>query len=188
MKRYERRIEEKNYFVMAIKVLTDIAVAVGVAIFLFVYFFDDVKVSGTSMEPTFSNEDVLLLDKFSYGFVGAERFDIIAFTLDNSDTIYVKRIIGLPGETVQIKDGSIYINDKLLKTDIEVAEDILNAGDVAEEIKLDEGEYFVLGDNRNNSEDSRFASIGMVKEANIIGKAWLEVTSLKDFGFINNEE
>ncbi len=187
MKRYERRIEEKNYLVMAVKVLTDIAVVVGVAIFLFIYFFDDVKVSGTSMEPTFSDADVLLLDKFTYGFVGAERFDIIAFTIDNSDTVYVKRIIGLPGEKVQIKDGSIYIDGKLLKTDI-VAEDILNAGDVAEVITLGKDEYFVLGDNRNNSEDSRFASIGMVKEANIIGKAWLEVTSFKDFGFINNEE
>ena len=187
MKRYERRIEEKNYFVMAVKVLTDIAVVIGVAVFLFVYFLNDVKVSGTSMEPTFSDEDVLLLDKFSYGFADAKRFDIIAFTLDNSDTVYIKRVIGLPGETIQIKDGSIYINDKLL-TDIKSAEAILNAGDAIEKILLGEDEYFVLGDNRNNSEDSRFASIGMVKEANIIGKAWLEVTSLEDFGFINSEE
>ncbi len=187
MKRYEKRIEEKNYLVIAVKILTDIAVVAGVAIFLFAHFFDDVKVSGTSMEPSFEDGDVLYLDEFTYKFVEAKRLDVIAFTLDNSDTVYVKRIIGLPGEKVQIKNGSIYIDGKLLEADIE-AESILNAGDAAEVIRLGDDEYFVLGDNRNNSEDSRFASIGMVKEDNIIGKAWLEVTSLKDFGFVKVEE
>lgn len=184
MKRYERRIEEKNYFVIAVKILTDIAVAVGVAIFLFTYFFDDVTVAGTSMEPSFSDKDVLFLDKFSYGFVDVGRLDVIAFTLDNSDTVFVKRIIGLPGEKLQIKNGSVYIDGKLLETDIE-AEEILNAGDASEIITLGEDEFFVLGDNRNNSEDSRFKSIGLVKKENIIGRAWLEVTSLKDFGFVD---
>ncbi len=183
MKRYERRIEEKNYFVAAVRILTDIAVVAGVAIFLFVYFFDEVTVSGTSMEPSFANGDVLCLDKFMYKFVMAERFDVIAFKTDNSDTVYVKRIIGLPGEKVQIKNGSVYIDGRLLEDDIE-AESILNSGDAGEILTLLEDEYFVLGDNRNNSEDSRFASIGVVKEADIIGRAWLEVTSLRDFGFI----
>lgn len=183
MKRYERRIEEKNYFVAAVRILTDIAVVAGVAMFLFVYFFDVVTVSGTSMEPSFANGDVLCLDKFMYNFVMAERFDVIAFKTDNSDTVYVKRIIGLPGEKVQIKNGSVYIDGRLLEDDIE-AESILNSGDAGEILTLLEDEYFVLGDNRNNSEDSRFASIGVVKEADIIGRAWLEVTSLRDFGFI----
>lgn len=183
MKRYERRIEEKNYFVAAVRILTDIAVVAGVAMFLFVYFFEVVTVSGTSMEPSFANGDVLCLDKFMYKFVMAERFDVIAFKTDNSDTVYVKRIIGLPGEKVQIKNGSVYIDGRLLEDDIE-AESILNSGDAGEILTLLEDEYFVLGDNRNNSEDSRFASIGVVKEADIIGRAWLEVTSLRDFGFI----
>ena len=187
MKGYEKRIKEKNYLVIAVKILTDITVVAGVAIFLFAHFFDEVKVSGTSMEPSFEDGDILYLDEFTYKFFDAKRLDVIAFTLDNSDTVYVKRIIGLPGEKVQIKNGSIYIDGKLLEADIE-AENILNAGDAEEVIKLGDDEYFVLGDNRNNSEDSRFASIGMVKEDNIIGKAWLEVTSLKDFGFVKVEE
>lgn len=167
----------------AVRILTDIAVVAGVAMFLFVYFFEVVTVSGTSMEPSFANGDVLCLDKFMYKFVMAERFDVIAFKTDNSDTVYVKRIIGLPGEKVQIKNGSVYIDGRLLEDDIE-AESILNSGDAGEILTLLEDEYFVLGDNRNNSEDSRFASIGVVKEADIIGRAWLEVTSLRDFGFI----
>ncbi|MBO5228540.1 MAG: signal peptidase I [Lachnospiraceae bacterium] len=187
MKGYEKRIKEKNYLVIAVKILTDITVVAGVAIFLFAHFFDEVKVSGTSMEPSFEDGDILYLDEFTYKFFDAKRLDVIAFTLDNSDTVYVKRIIGLPGEKVQIKNGSIYIDGKLLEADIE-AENILNAGDAEEVIKLGDDEYFVLGDNRNNSEDSRFASIGMVKEDNIIGRAWLEVTSLKDFGFVKAEE
>jgi len=187
MKGYEKRIKEKNYLVIAVKILTDITVVAGVAIFLFAHFFDEVKVSGTSMEPSFEDGDILYLDEFTYKFFDAKRLDVIAFTLDNSDTVYVKRIIGLPGEKIQIKNGSIYIDGKLLEADIE-AENILNAGDAEEVIKLGDDEYFVLGDNRNNSEDSRFASIGMVKEDNIIGRAWLEVTSLKDFGFVKAEE
>ncbi|MBQ9766383.1 MAG: signal peptidase I [Lachnospiraceae bacterium] len=189
MKRYERRIEEKNYVVSVVRALTDIAVVVAIAIFLFVYFGDNVKIAGTSMEPTFSDEAVLLLDKFTYAYKDAERYDVVAFNIEGSDTVYIKRIIGLPGENVQIRYGKIYINGKELKDDVvKDAEKIINAGVYEKEIKLGEDEYFVLGDNRNSSEDSRFTTIGNVKKENIIGKAWLEVTSLDDFGLVNNKE
>ena len=96
---------------------------------------------------------------------------------------YIKRIIGLPGETVQIKDGKIYIDGKILEEDYETTA-IEDAGTAAEEIDLGGDEYFVLGDNRKNSEDSRMADIGNVKRSEIEGKAWFVLSTKGNFGFI----
>jgi len=184
LKRYERRIEDKNYFILIMKVIIDIAVAVGVAVFLFMYFGDTVIVSGYSMEPALANNDKIMLDKFTYSLADIERFDVVVFSADDDKGEYVKRIIGMPGERIQIKNGKVYIDGKVLRDDIKNADSILNAGIVEEEMLLGEDEYFVLGDNRNNSEDSRFESIGNISRDDIIGKAWLKVTGLDNFGLI----
>ena len=103
------------------------------------------------------------------------------------DTYYIKRIIGLPGEHVRIDDsGNIYINEKVLKESYG-REVIQDPGIARDEITLGEGEYFVLGDNRNNSSDSRDPSVGIIQKKDIIGRAWLQIYPFDEFGFIRHQ-
>lgn len=139
------------------------------------------------MEPRLSNEDNLIVDKITYRFKNPERFDIIVFPFQyDKNTFYIKRIIGLPGETVYIDyDGNIYINDELLVEGYgkEVIED---PGLAYTPITLGEDEYFVLGDNRNNSSDSRDPSVGNIKREDIIGRAWIRILPFDKIGFIKH--
>ena len=148
------------------------------------------EVEGASMENTLHNGDNLIVDKLSYRFHDPERFDIIVFPFQFQDnTYYIKRIIGLPGETVQIMDdGSIYINGEKLEENygMEVIKPE-TIGRAAEPIELGDDEYFVMGDNRNNSSDSRTDMVGNIKRENIIGKAWLRIWSVSDFGVLQHQ-
>lgn len=145
------------------------------------------QVSGGSMEPKLNNEDNLIVDKITYQFKDPERFDIIVFPFRyDENTYYIKRIIGLPGETVYIdREGNIYINDEIL-TESYGKEVIKEPGRAYEPITLGDDEYFVMGDNRNNSSDSRDPSVGNIKRENIIGRAWLRIWPLDKFGFIKH--
>ena len=183
LKRYERRIEEKNYLVLAMKVFTDIAVVASVALFLYVFFGKTMIVSGYSMGDVLTNNDIVMIDKFTYSLLEIERFDVIVYSAGEDKGEYVKRVIGMPGERIKIDNGKVYIDGKVLRDDIK-ADAMLSAGVAENEILLGEDEYFVLGDNRNNSEDSRFETVGNIKKENIIGKAWFEITGITDFGFI----
>lgn len=155
------------------------------ATFLLVHFVGQrTTVQGISMYPTLNEGDGLIVDKISYQFSDPKRFDVVVFPFQYQDeTYYIKRVIGLPGETVQIKEGSIYINGQLLH-ETYGQETIEKAGLASEPITLGEDEYFVLGDNRNNSSDSREPSVGNVSKKNIIGKAFLRVWPVKKFGLI----
>lgn len=148
------------------------------------------EVEGASMENTLHNGDNLIVDKLSYRFHDPERFDIIVFPFQLQDnTYYIKRIIGLPGETVQIMDdGSIYINGEKLEENygMEVIKPE-TIGRAAEPIELGDDEYFVMGDNRNNSSDSRTDMVGNIKRENIIGKAWLRIWPVSDFGVLQHQ-
>ena len=146
------------------------------------------SVSGSSMEPTLSNNDQLILDKISYRFSEPQRFDIIVFPFQYAEkTFYVKRIIGLPGETVQIDlQGNIYINGQILNEDYG-KETINFAGLAVEPITLGDDEYFVMRDNRNNSSDSRDPSVGNIRRSNIIGKAWVRIWPLNKFGVLKHQ-
>lgn len=143
------------------------------------------EVDGSSMEPTLTNGDNLIVDKLSYRFRDPQRFDIIVFPYKHKEkTYYIKRIIGLPGETVQIDEkGDIYINGEILSEsygrEIIKAE---NIGLAAEPIVLGEDEYFVMGDNRNNSTDSRYPQVGNIKREDIIGRAWVRIWPFSSFG------
>lgn len=146
------------------------------------------EVIGTSMEYTLSDGDNLIVDKISYRFRDPQRFDIIVFPYQyKEDTYYIKRIIGLPGETVQIDaNGTIYIDGKELDESYG-REVIKDPGIAAEPITLGEDEYFVLGDNRNASSDSRVTSVGNIKREDIIGRAWLRIYPFSRFGFVKHK-
>ena len=146
------------------------------------------QVSGSSMETTLSDGDNLLVDKITYRFSEPKRFDIIVFPFQyDTDTYYIKRIIGMPGETVQIDyDGNIYINGSLLKESYG-REVIQNPGRAAEPITLGKDEYFVMGDNRNNSSDSRDPSVGNIHRKDIIGRAWVRIWPFSKFGVLKHQ-
>lgn len=143
-------------------------------------------VDGMSMYDTLDDGDNLWVSKLAYNIGEPERFDIVVFPVDEEDTYYIKRIIGMPGETLRIdSDGVIYINDEPLEEfygyEIIAPERIGRAEDG---VTLGEDEYFVMGDNRNESEDSRFELVGNVKRELLIGKAVFRIWPLKSFGKI----
>lgn len=146
------------------------------------------RVVGESMENTLQDGDNLIVDKISYRLHDPERFDIIVFPYKYAaDTYYIKRIIGLPGETVQITGaGDILINGEEL-VESYGKEVIRDPGLAAEPITLQEGEYFVLGDNRNDSSDSRSPAVGKIRQEDIIGKAWLRIYPFDSIGFIRHQ-
>lgn len=144
-------------------------------------------VSGSSMEPTLSDGDNLIVDKISYRFHEPQRFDIIVFPfLYEKGTYYIKRIIGLPGETVYIdENGVIYIDGEALEENYG-RETILSAGRAAQPVQLGEDEYFVMGDNRNNSTDSRTEIVGNIHRDEIVGRAWLRIWPFSKFGLLKH--
>ena len=145
------------------------------------------RVDGRSMMNTLHDGDNLIVEKLSYRFSDPKRFDIIVFPPTGKKEYYIKRIIGLPGETVQIdENGNIYINGELLEENY-VAETIQNPGRAANPITLGDDEYFVMGDNRNNSKDSRSEEVGNVKRSQIIGRAWLRIWPLNKFGLLKHQ-
>lgn len=145
-------------------------------------------VDGPSMEDTLHSGEHLMVEKISYHLDQLKRFDIILFYPygRDKDEYYVKRIIGLPGETVQIKDAKIYINGEVLEENYG-KNAITYAGLAEEPITLGDDEYFVLGDNREISLDSRYEEVGPVSRENIGGRAVLRIWPLNKFGLLNHE-
>lgn len=160
-----------------------VAIIVVCVAFVPKYVLQRTIVDGKSMMDTLKNGENLLVEKVSYHFTDPGRFDVIVFYphgRDSSD-YYIKRVIGLPGETVQIKGEDIYINDKKLEENFG-KDPIMDPGIAEEPIKLGDDEFFVLGDNRTVSEDSRYEEVGPVKRENIEGRAILRIYPLSEFG------
>ena len=160
--------------------------AVILLAFLLVYGFGiRCSVSGQSMEPTVADGQTVLINRAAYLFSDPQRNDVVVFVSEESlnGEPNIKRVVGIPGDTILISNGSLYVNGERFSDSVDT-ERMEYAGRAETEITLGENEYFLLGDNRNNSEDSRYQSMGNVTGDEIIGRAWLRL-SLSDFGLIN---
>lgn len=179
--------EKSNVMRELLGMLVYVGIVLAITFLIITFVGQRTHVSGESMENTLDDGDQLIVDKLTYRFHDPERFDIIVFPFRYKDnTYYIKRIIGLPGETVQIVDGEIYINGEVLEESYgrEVMQD---AGLAAEPLTLGDDEYFVLGDNRNYSSDSRDPSVALIHRKEIIGRAWLRIWPLDSFGILKHQ-
>lgn len=181
-------MKKKKFMREMISTLLYILMVLGVAWLLVHFVGQRTEVDGGSMEPTLSDGDQLIVDKLSYRLHEPERFDIIVFPFQHKE-YYIKRIIGLPGETVQIDEkGNIYIDGKILEESY--GREIIQEGRrglAAKPVKLGEDEYFVMGDNRNNSRDSRVKEVGNIKRKDIIGKVWLRIWPMSKISVLKHQ-
>lgn len=179
MKKAVKELLDTSIYLLVVLVLTYLVIT---------FVGQRTEVSGSSMEATLSDGDNLIVDKITYRFSDPKRFDIIVFPFQyEEDTYYIKRIIGMPGETVQIDgEGTIYIDGEPLEESYgrEIME---SPGRAYEEIVLGEDEYFVLGDNRNHSSDSRDPSVGNIRRRDIIGRAWVRIWPFSKFGVLKHQ-
>ncbi len=175
---------KKPFIKDLLSTLLSLVIMVGLVLLILNFVGTRVSVEGTSMYSTLNDKDQLVEDIFTYKFIrDPKRFEIVIFKLKNDPgTHYIKRVIGLPGETVQIIDSVIYINGEELKEDYGKGVYFL-AGSAEQPVVLGEDEYFVLGDNRINSIDSRYA-VGKVRRSQITGRAVFRVWPLSSFGSV----
>lgn len=162
--------------------------AVILAAFLITHFgLEKMQVTGDYMSPTLSNDDTIIINKMSYKLHSIKRNDVVVVKQSGSEHNYyiVERVIGLPGEKVKIDNGIVYIDGKKLEEKYKFPT-MENGGLALEEIELDDGEYFMLCDNRNECEDSRNANIGNVLKSDVVGKAWLKAGTWSFIKSINN--
>lgn len=182
----ERRIS-KQMVVKVLIILVEMAIVIFAAYAITHYGLETMTVSGGYMNPTLKDGDSILINKMSYKLHKIHRNDVVVVQENGSEHSYfaLNRVIGLPGETIQIEKGQVLINGKVMKEKMNFPL-MENGGTALEPITLDKGEYFVLGDNRNECEDSRNASVGNINRENIIGKAWLRLNSFTFIGMIDN--
>lgn len=183
----EDDFEEVNIFKEILGMVIYIIVIIILIYLIITFVGQRTEVIGDSMNNTLENGENLWIDKLTYRFKDPERFDIIVFPYQDSKTYYIKRIIGLPGETVYISDeGYIYVNNQLLEEDYGKEQiKFGNNGLASTPITLGPDEYFVLGDNRNNSQDSRREAVGNIQKDEIIGKAVFRMWPFNKIGFVN---
>lgn len=189
-KRTERLLQakeklENEKFKNILLWIFEIAVTLIFAVLVAITMFQSVTMQESSMEPTLSVGDRFFMNRVIYRISSPQRGDIIVFKTNGEDdaALHIRRVIGLPGETIQIKDGRILIDGETYKEGKDFPA-ISNPGLASNPVTLEAGEYFVLGDNRNNSEDSRYGDIGKVKKKYIVGKLWFTISPIKKIGFL----
>lgn len=171
--------KRKKMILRILLFLLEIILVIFLAYLITHYGLERMNVSGEYMSPTLMEGDEILIDRMRYRVFPIKRNDVVVVQHNGSEHNYytVERVIGMPGEKIRIQDGEIFINGKKLKEKYDFPK-MENGGLALEEITMEDGEYFMLCDNRNECEDSRNANIGNVQKQNIIGKAWLRTNSL----------
>ena len=188
MARHGRKTGHRGVFRELLGWIFYILIIIVLTYVIITYVGQRTRVSGSSMETTLSDGDNLIVDKLTYHFEDPKRYDIIVFPYKyEENTYYIKRSIGLPGETVQVIGGYVYINGEQLASDIYGAEVMEMSGIAAEPITLGADEYFVLGDNRNHSSDSRDPSVGILHREDLLGRAWVRIYPFDKMGVIKHE-
>jgi len=177
----------KKIFKLIVDVVEAFVTALGIFIIVYLFLFQPHQVRGGSMLPNFHDKEYILTNKMVYYFRSPKRGDVVIFeSPQNKNYDYIKRIIGMPGEEISLKRGKIYINEKQLDETKYLPEDTITPGGSflknGEQIVIPNKQYFVIGDNRGNSSDSR--DWGPIPRDNIIGKAWLRYWPLQNFGFL----
>lgn len=182
----EEVLDPKKEIISMILYLAIVFVAVYVII---TYVGQRTAVNGDSMEPTLSDGNQLIMDKLSYHFRDPERYEVVIFPCPTDPEVYyIKRVIGLPGETVQIKNEKVYIDGKELTTEVYGIAPIEEPGIASEPLTLGDDEYFVLGDNRPVSRDSRYEEVGPISRDTIEGRAWVRIYPFSEMGFVKSNE
>ena len=165
--------------IWALEILLVVMLAYGVSHVL----FRTITMQENSMEPTLSSGDTMFLNRMAFRILSPKRGDVIAYrvTDEATESLHIKRIVGLPGETIQIMNGQILINGQTY-VEKKSYPAIIDPGLAQTPITLADDEYFVLGDNRNGSEDSRYASVGNIRSKRIFGRVWLRIWPIRKFG------
>lgn len=181
----KRRVIQTSTIQSAFLWAGECVLAFAIGCVLVYYFMTSLTCVGQAMEPSVGSGNQVLVNRFIYSLASPKAGDVVVFKPNGNENshYYMRRVIGVPGDTVQIKEGFVYVNDELFETGIG-NEQMDYAGVAEEEIKLGKDEYFVLGDNRNASEDSRNADIGNVRKGDIYGKAWFVRYPWDNFGLI----
>lgn len=175
----DRKVRKILNWVFQIMVTLIFGVLVGISM------FQSVTMQESAMEPTLQVGERFFINQAVYKVSSPKRDDIIVYKTSGSDdaALHIGRVIGLPGETVQISNGNILINGAVYNENKDFPE-ISNAGLASDGVSLESGEYFILGDNRNNSEDSRYGDIGNINKKYIVGKVWFVISPKDKFGFL----
>ena len=182
MRRVNKEAKKKRIESEIAEWVFSIVIAVALALLIHNFVFQIVRVDGPSMEPTLYTDERMAVTKFTYYFHAPQRGDIVVTKFPGDNLNYVKRVIGLPGEVLKVRDGKVYINDVALEEPY-IKEAIFN--DYGE-ILIPEGQYMVMGDNRNDSRDSRYVSIGPLDRKMIMGKSQYVVWPFSEMRRINH--
>ena len=178
---------ERSFFSLLagfIKTLLQIAILPAIVYLVFAFFLGIAQVEQSSMVPNFAEGDIVVFNRLEkdYGFG-----DVIIAQSTEKQSLIIKRIIGTPGDTIEITDNQqILINGEAIRENWQ-SNGNLAQGRASLPITLKEGEYFVLGDNRNHSSDSRNPAVGVIHREQIIGKAWLRIYPFADFGIVEHQ-